>query len=185
MSYGKWRGPVKQLDIFASSDIDWFDNDQLFFAQATIGHQFAERVAERLRRSGCEATANPLQFRDKVSERWRFRTEQDVLVAAPRKAVVEVKSRDLSFTGPEDYPYATAIVDTVGGWEVKEPPPNAVVLVSQRTGGMAVVRTSTSSTWTTVRRRDHIRQIDDLFYEVERKSLTTFDEFVAWLRGNP
>ena len=87
------------------------------------------------------------------------------------------------FSGPHDFPYETALVDTAAGWAQKAKKPVAIVLVSQSSDGLAVVRVSGASTWTQTRRFDHKRKIYDTFLEVRRSELASFDEFVTWLKA--
>lgn len=162
---------------------DWFDNDDLFFEQLRDGHLQAERVADVLRTAGLPVVVTPMEVRARVEERGAFADEYDLLVGARRPCPVDVKSRKLYFTGPDDFPYPTALVDTASGWEQKRRKPLAVVLISQSTGGLAVIRPSGASQWTRQRRFDNARRIHDVFLEVERERLATMDEFVAWLRA--
>lgn len=77
---------------------------------------------------------------------------------------IEVKSRRLNFNEqPNSYPKSTAFVDTEFGWKLKDPLPLAVVLVSQETGSLLVIPISSMPTWTTTRRFDNVRKIEDTF----------------------
>jgi hypothetical protein len=86
---------------------DWFKNDRLFFSQLATGHAFAEYAASELRRRGITVAVTPMEVRDDVADRHRFADEYDLLVGGGQSAIVDVKSRDLDFTSPTDYPYAT------------------------------------------------------------------------------
>lgn len=162
--------------------MDWFENDELFFDELARGHQWAEFVAERLRRAGFETEVTPMRKRQSIEHRHEFAREIDLLVG-PRKAPFEVKSRDLSFgEDVASYPYRTAFVDTVSGWDAKDPRPVAVVLVSQRTRAMLVVPPSTAPEWERESKRDRVRGIDDEWYTISRSRLLTFDELAERMR---
>jgi hypothetical protein len=161
---------------------DWFSNDELFRRELEEGHIHAADVAARLRASGLPVAVTPLEWRQSIEDRHTFSDEIDLTVGTRHPSRVDVKSRRLIFDGPGDYPYPTALVDTVAGWEAKARKPVAIVLASQHTGGLAVIRVSTRQEWTTRRRFDDVRRIEDDFYEVDRHLLASFDEFVAWLR---
>src|SRR4051812_43591168 len=118
---------------------DWFENEELFLRQLAIGHQQARYAAGVLRERGIPVQVTPMEVRDTVDDRHRFSDEYDLLVGEGRTAIVDVKSRDLSFTAPDDYPYATAFVDTVAGWDAKTHKPVAILLVSQVTGTILAV----------------------------------------------
>jgi RNA polymerase primary sigma factor len=162
----------------------WLDNDQLFFEQLEIGHDWAEKLATRLTAAGVSASATPMVRRSSVDHRHEFRNEQDVVLARGHRAV-EVKSRNLAFfEEPSTYPYPTALLDTVSGWDAKHPKPIAVVLVSQITGAMLVAPLSTSDNWTVTNAHDRVRGIDDRWYTVDVDDLIPFPVFVQRLRSD-
>jgi hypothetical protein len=161
---------------------DWFTNDELFAEQLKTGHDHAVRVAERLRAEGLSVAITPMEMRVDINDRHRFIDEHDLTVGVTRPCRVDVKSRTLHFTGVEDYPYPTAFVDTVGGWEAKVNKPMAIVLISQPTGAMLVVSVRDAPLgWTRERHYDHGRGIHDSFYMVSREQLRIFDQLVRWL----
>jgi hypothetical protein len=161
---------------------DWFDNDDLFRRELAEGHAYANYVADQIRQRGLQVEVTPMEWRNTIEDRHRFSDEFDLTVGSRRRCRVDVKSRRLAFTGPDDYPWPTALVDTVSGWDAKATKPSAIVLVSQETRGLAVIRVSTQGDWVVRRRFDQVRRIEDDFYEVRRDLLASFDELVAWLR---
>jgi hypothetical protein len=163
---------------------DWFSNDDLFRELLTLGFGYAVDVAQEFEAAGLAVRVTPMMWRETIDDRHEFADECDLVVGTAKRLVVDVKSRNLRFTGPGDYPYPTAIVDTVSGWEAKTRKPSAVVLVAQSTGGKAVIGRSTAGYWTKERLRDHVRGISDSFYMVGREHLRPFDEFVAFLRAH-
>lgn len=160
---------------------DWFADTELFVSQLREGHEFAELVAERLRGRGIAARVTPMEIRSDIDDRHRFADEHDLTVGRHRDIRIDVKSRNLAFTDAADYPYPTALVDTVSGWEAKTYKPAAIVLVSQITRAMVVVPRSTEGSWTIRRRSDRVRRIDDRFLEVSTALLRPFDELVRWI----
>jgi hypothetical protein len=162
--------------------MDWFADDDKFVSRLKTGHQYAEYAAERLTQRGLHVEITPLEIREDIEARHRFADEFDLRVGEGLH-IVDVKSRTLKFSGPGDYPYATAFVDTVSSWERKTHKPCAIVLVSQPTGGLAVIRASTRPQWTRSWRYDHDRRIWDWFFEVSCDELATFDQFVDWLHA--
>ena len=160
---------------------DWFENDTLFLAELEEGHRYAEIVGARLRDEGLTVNVTPMDVRANVDDRHRFADEIDLFIGAAA-VPIDVKSRALTFTGAEDYPYDTAFVDTVKGWDRKPVKPRAIVLVSQTTLGMTVISAKTQPQWTQGISRDRKRGIADMFYFVSRELLRTFDELVTFLR---
>ena len=161
--------------------IDWEHNDELFFNELTTGHRWAEYVAEKLRHRKIPCHVKPVDFRKSLDDRDRFENEQDVILESVR-GCLEVKSRRLRFgSEPVTYPYSTAFVDTVSGWNKKSPRPLAVVLVSQLTKNMLVVPVSTQDRWTTSRSLDRVRNIQETWYTVKKTDLRSFDDLIDWL----
>lgn len=163
--------------------MDWFENDDLFFAELAKGHQYAAEVCRRLRILGIDATVPPRSKRIHIDDRDLYDDETDIIIPGTPPYSIEVKSRDLTFDCAHDYPYETAFVDTVSGWNRKQPKPIAVVLVSQVTMGMVVIKGSTRTTWTIKESFDNIRCISDDFYMVPREQLVGFGALVVWLKN--
>lgn len=161
--------------------IDWEDNDELFYEELSAGHRWATHVANEMNERHVRCHVKPMEFRENLDDRDRFENEQDITFDI-MSGCVEVKSRRLHFThDPRSFPYGTAFVDTVAGWEKKQPKPLAVVLVSQLTKAMIVVPTSTKGKWGTKRSFDRVRNIEESWYVVNRTQLRSFDDLVAWL----
>jgi hypothetical protein len=175
------------------TDTKWHNNDRLFHQELTTGHRWSTRVGDRLRaelpaESGLTVTVTPMEWRESLADVARFRSEKDIVIRADKaECVVEVKSRNLHFTDdPSSYPdhFPTAIVDTVDGWDSKVHRDQvvAVVLVSQKTGGMLVVPVRTTRrSWSTQRQWDHKRKHWALNYEVSRRRLARMTDLVAYL----
>ena len=162
---------------------DWLSNDALFFSELEKGHEFSVEVARRLRMLGIEATVPPISKRIHVDDRDLYDNEADIIVPGNPLYVIEVKSRDLNFECAHDFPYPTVFVDTVRGWEQKNPRPIAIVMISRRTLGTAVVKGSTRRLWTTEQAFDHVRRLSDIFYVMPREHLVGFGQLVTFLRN--
>lgn len=162
--------------------MDWFDNDDYFVEQLEVGHAHAEYVAARLREHGLTVDVTPMEIRTDIDDRHRFRDEHDLTVGTRRPCRIDVKSRDLRFTGIHDYRYETAFVDTVSGWNAKATPPMAIVLISQFTRAMLVVSVKDRESWVAEKRFDRKRRIEDAYYMVATSRLRPFEELVAYLQ---
>jgi hypothetical protein len=164
----------------------WMANDNLFTEQLAAGHRWAEVVGDRLRREcGFPVSVTPMTVRASVEDIPRYADDIDIRVGhddAPQ-VVIESKSRALTFTeDPASFPYRTALVDTRSGWDAKETPPAAVVLVSQQTSAMLVISVRrTRRLWTTKYAYDRVRDIYDHWYEVPREALVPMQTLVDWL----
>lgn len=154
---------------------------EMFREQATIGQTWAEHVASELNNNKVHCKATPLEFATSEADRVRFENEQDIIFDM-FSGCLEVKSRNLSFTAnPLSFPYETAYVDTVSGWNKKTPPPLAVIVVSQITQAKLVIPTTTKPYWRQRRSFDRVRQYSDTWYTVHRTHLRPFDALVQWL----
>lgn len=151
----------------------------IFAEHAKIGQTWAEHVAQDLNKYGIDCKATPLEFAKSVADRARFENEQDIVL---EKGCLEVKSRRLKFTDdPESFPYPTAFVDTIFGWEKKSPFPLAVILVSQITEAKLVVPVSTYEKWGKQHSFDRIRKHSDVWYTVRKEYLRPYSDLKAWL----
>jgi hypothetical protein len=167
------------------SNVEWFDNDALFRSELTTGHRWAQFVHDALAAHDLPVTLTPMQWRASIDDRHDFADEVDLVVGdGDDPIIIECKSRRLRFGGsPTSYPYPTALVDTVYGWERKHPTPRAVVLVSQFTEHMLVVPVEASrNDWTVKSARDRVRGINEQWFECPSDRLWTFGDLVERLR---
>ena len=162
--------------------LNWFQNDELFFRECREGHKWQTYVGEYLKAQGLpvviaeqtfRGNPNVSEYTDEEAKRWAAarqksemaRTEYtnapDLLVCSK---VVEVKSRDLKFTKPDDFPFSQIFVDTVDGYERKERKPALYVCVSQITGAMICALGKKADHWTKLKVRDSKRQLPVLNY---------------------
>ena len=142
--------------------MEWYKNDELFKKELREGHRWQLIVAEHLKIHGLSTHVPILPFRKSISENYKFRDVPDIVC---KKKIIEVKSRRLKFTGPNDYPYRTVHIDTTDGWDGKKNKPHAFVCVSTITGYMIALSSTTCHKWTKVTVHDRIRDIDVEFYE--------------------
>lgn len=162
----------------------WLRNDDLFSEQLKIGHEWTKRLAKSFVEAGVEPGRIIVPesiMRSHVDERDQFQNETDIIIMTKshQPVVIESKSRNLAFNSPSDYPYSTALVDTVTGWERKSPTPFAVVLTSQITGAHICIAPRTSKqNWKQVERTDRVRGIKDRFYECSKRDLLPFEALV-------
>lgn len=131
---------------------------------------------------GHSVKVGPLLLRDQSDDKDEFADQADIIV---NDVVLEVKSRSLSFTSPEDYPYPTAFVCAVKRWDKRslsvKPLPFATVLVSEKTGVFLVVPTSTSGNWTSEDIFDRKRRYPTDTYVVAKELLQPWEWLIAEL----
>ena len=126
----------------------WIENDTLFKKELETGNHWSNHVASVLNENRIPCYATKMVFRDSIEEISDFsKNDKDIVLTNPT-GHIEVKSRNLKFeSNPESYPYETAFVDTLDGWNKKAEKPLAVVLVSQRTSELLVIPTTSEPYW--------------------------------------
>jgi hypothetical protein len=164
--------------------LNWFENDELFFKECRQGQKWQEYVGRYLEKQGVEVDIAELSFRDNPNVadysddeagRWavarkkmetarkEYVNTKDITILPDR--VVEVKSRNLRFTSPKDFPFETVIIDTVSGYNQKDPKPRLYVSVSRETGAMIATNGWASKNWRKERKFDRVRKIWEINYE--------------------
>lgn len=164
----------------------WGENEDLFESELRRGHEYAVVIGRRFRASGLhvEVTA-PSLARTRRGRDTYTRQDVDLIVhARGGQQVVEIKSRRIRFSGPDDWPasHDPAMVDTVAGWQAKAHRPVAIVLVSQITLGAAVVPRSSLPYWQIVKVRDRRREIPTSSYACPSEHLRSFGELCDWMK---
>lgn len=160
--------------------IAWSVNDDLFKRELEIGYAWQCFAASFFACNGLSVYLPPMTYRKNLSEAAEWTKHDEDMKINGR--VIEVKSRRERFTHPDTFPYETAFVDTVSGYEAKDPKPIAYVFVSQSTGSMVCVSSETASKFSISRKHDRVRGIDEDFYTCPRSMLRTMDRLVAYLR---
>lgn len=149
--------------------LPWSQNDTLFLEECRKGHYFERYVASVFRYFDFKVQIGEQSFRSSIHDAGRYLKSSDLLI--DDRWVIEVKSRNLRFTCPEDFPYDNILVDTYKGWRAKSPMPHYVVCVSQATNRMIVTPSSAKDMehWSVVSAKDGVRGIYDLFYQAPRE----------------
>lgn len=158
----------------------WRDNDALFLRELHNGYAWQSFVAAFFACNGLSVHLPDLTVRENIrqADAWT-RSDLDLRVNG---MIVEVKSRGERFTSPDDFPYDKPFVDTVVGYDAKDPKPVAYVFVSQITGCMVSLATHRSTHFTVAKKHDRVRDIDERFYVCSKSALRTMDKLVEYLR---
>lgn len=155
------------------------EGDAAFYEQLTRGRRGEVRIGFDLLIAGFRVKIGELEMRETYADRVAFLDEVDIEV---EDKMLEVKSRALDFTGPEDYPFSTVFVGAVRRWEARERMPDAVVVISETGLGRIVIPTRTRPEWVIEERRDSHRGFDERSYGAPRPTWRTWDALVDWLR---
>lgn len=159
--------------------VQWSKNDKLFRSELLASEKLRVLVAEKLTDAGFSVEMPPMEWRESIKDAHKFKDQQDLIVEG---YVIEVKSRRLNFTCPEDYPYSTAFVETVRSWDQKSVKPAAVILVSTITKDCVVIGRQSEKHWSAEQRFDHIRKIKENFYMVHKDLIISWDNFIDKLK---
>lgn len=160
--------------------MQWIENEQLFKNELAIGYGWQLCVADYLKSLGFEVHIPQLVVRKDIKDIPEFSDEPDIECEG---RIIEVKSRDLAFTCPDDFPYETILVDTVNGWSAKVRKPTEYVCISTITGGMICLCGETQPLWAQEERYDHTRNIMDLFYEAHKSLWITMDHLISQMKA--
>jgi hypothetical protein len=162
----------------------WINNHELFLKELATGNKWAAHVAEHLNSVGISCYTPESKIRKNISEISSFSENEKDIVFTEMSGHLEVKSRALAFNKlVQSYPYDTAFVDTVSGWEKKLEKPLAVILVSQKTSSMLYIPVNTSHLWSSERKYDRVRGITDTWLTVDKKHLLPMSELVSFLKN--
>jgi hypothetical protein len=163
-----------------------------FLARYRVGKAFEHYVATLLRNYCWEGMERPLWVEvsdDEVTmerddEVRRAYGEEDDDLVVEGTYVVSVKSRTMTFTGPHDYPFKTAWLDTLDGWKMKKVKPRFVVLICQETRGIAVASFHgyAEKRYLAEMGSDPKRGLYNLpMVAIGREHLVTFERMAEWL----
>ena len=183
------------------SYLQWFENDELFFEECKKGQAWQEYVGKYLESQGVKTEVAELSFRDNPNVkdysndeagRWamarqkmnnarkEYVNSKDIVI--PNVGYIEVKSRNIKFTNPSDFPYSTVIIDTVAGYNQKKPKPILYVSVSQKTGAMIATEGNVADRWSKQKRFDRVRKISEVNYECEIGHWKPLDSYLEILQ---
>ena len=121
-------------------------SDEDFRAELEKGVETERQVAQLIRAWGHPVTEFGFEFRDSVEHIQQY-TENQTDLIVEGFINVEVKSRTVKFTSPEDYPFADAALEAVRVFEAKKKRPDLYVLHSRVTDRFLVVDARTSDQW--------------------------------------
>lgn len=167
--------------------IDWMENDALFLQELTKGHRFERLVAQRLLEKGFTVQVPRKSIRSNVTEIHKYKNEVDLYVGRWQKlpTKIEIKSRDLYFTCPDDVPEwcMPLFVMTEDSWKQTDEKPAAILVVSQQTGAIIATSSVWQHKWHVIRAPDSVRGIRVTTYAADRELWHTFQDFCAVLEA--
>lgn len=152
---------------------EWFEDEQSFAQQLARGRRGEFQIAASLLPLGKWLRVGPLEFRENVGDP-HFKDQKDLEVEGGH--LLEVKSRGIAFTSPEDFPYPTALVGTVSRWRKRAKMPCVVISLSELTGEFVVASTAYMDQWVTEETWDSHRGIRELNLAVPKRLLLPSDQ---------
>lgn len=141
---------------------DYDRDDPTFIADLRESVKAVEVVAQWLNAKGYSVVIRPTFERPSPAQMGEYADEGDLEVLQR----VEVKRRlTLTFTGKDDFPYESLIVDACHCFDRARPKPYAYVILNREMTVALVVRTATREAWTRTRKHDRQKGRDREFYE--------------------
>lgn len=159
------------------------ESDEIFLRELKKGYEHQLIVARYLKSKNLKIDVDGLRIRKQKKDIPKFRDEGDLFFINKNnnKIPIEVKSRNVKFTGINDFPYNDIFVDMKTCWDRKEKyKPCAIIMISQLTHAMIVVPVSTKNKWIVKTKKDTIRDYIREYYLVDKKHLKSIDDFISW-----
>ncbi len=164
--------------------MQWAENDELFRKFVKEGHAWQLMPYTFLKLSGFDVEMPSLTIRDDISDAHNWLQSYDIKIG---DKVIEVKSRKVKFTSPDDWPHfrLPAFLDAKKKWDAKTTKPFAYIFISKDTGCMVSTcgLAEAHKRWGEITQFDRDRKIEETWYTVERRHLVTMDKLVAALRS--
>jgi hypothetical protein len=129
------------------------EQDPTFRADLEDSSRWVQKVASWLHDSGNRVVLNPVRFRPSSDRLEEYSDDGDLGIIHR----LEVKHRNLSFTGAEDFPYPTIIVDAARLWDEAKPKPYGYILLNQKGTHAAVALGRDWKKWKKTKRKDSMR----------------------------
>jgi len=171
--------------IKRDKNLSWSQDDKYFKEMLDKGREQQKLVINKLKVYGVENITDTIDysFRKDISESTKYsKNDKDILIEG---RIFEIKSRDIKFTSPEDWPksYWPMFLDTVKSFDQKIEKPVGYIFISQKTGALMATSVSKKNEWTTDKKWDHKRKIYDNFYFVDKKNVFDEKELVRKLKN--
>lgn len=180
-------------------------DDEKFFKFLKQGHDWQIWLANRFRECGLECSVPELliredinldQFKNRALAEWvaqhlapdtvrgDFLNSQDMVIEPGLlDFILEAKSRSYKFTSPDDFYFDTIIIDTVAGYDAKDPKPHLYACISQRTKAVIFTSGRQSDRWSKETMFDNVRHTREHNYMCERKYWLSFETTIGTLRN--
>lgn len=145
------------------------------------GQRFVKIVADLLKTHGFEVRT-PLQRVKALRKANKDSGDIHIMDGENIRFNLEVKSRGLTFTCIEDYPYARVFIDNINQWNAKKHRVAAVIIISQPTEKMIVVPISSRKNWKEEEVTDPEKAVRVWKYSVNKMYCISFEELIQKLR---
>lgn len=164
-------------------ELAWIDDFDYFKEQCLLGKEFERFVAAKLAKHGI-----PVEIVDDG-----IRTSKGQIAAYTKSSgdlkikgwPFEVKSRNVRFTSPDDFPHWPMFVDTVKSYDQKLVKPKGYIFVSQPTGVLMGFTSKHIVNCSKEEKFDNKRQISDIFYCIERRFILSEATLIERLKELP
>lgn len=163
---------------------DWREDDAKFSRFLREGWEWEDRVIERLRGEGFSVRVPARSIRNTFSDRIAYQNQTDCFIeTANGDLKIEIKGRNLAYTGPADIPFPTLIVEELESWNHADPKPTAILLISKKTSEIVAAMGEDCDMWQKEKRYDNLRACPRWFLLAKRETLLTYEELVGELRS--
>lgn len=123
---------LQRHQVERNPNLTWIEDLDYFRDQCLLGKEFERFVAAKLSKHDIQVSVEDDGIRDSIGQIARYtKTSGDLKI---KGWPFEVKSRNVRFTTPDDFPYWPMFVDTVKSFDQKSIKPKGYIFVSQPTG---------------------------------------------------
>jgi hypothetical protein len=143
-----------------------YERDDPNFIDDLLASQKAVWIAAQLL-VDCGETImmRPLSIRPDIKDMSKYADQGDIFILREGGwRAVEVKHRTLEFTGKDDYPFPTVIVNNRHIWDRADPKPFAHIIFNKDLSVLCLVMSETSDQWKLVEKMDYAKNRMRTFY---------------------
>jgi hypothetical protein len=142
------------------------------------GHRHTQQLALQLLEHGIPLQITPLTYGQPAD----YTDEADITLWPETKQIIlEQKSRTLTFTNPQNYPYPTIYLTATKRHNNRPTKPHAYIITSQHTNKHIVVPTRTQPHWQTTTVTDRARNLTYTALEAPANLAITLTEYLQTL----
>lgn len=122
------------------------ESDRRFISALKKSEEAVIAVTRYLHNQGHTVLVRPVSIRPSFEKRWEYIDDGDLEIIQSKH--IEVKHRDIDFSGTHDFPFDQVFIDSCYKYDTKKQKPYAYFLVNKKMTGAFIVKCETAPQWT-------------------------------------